>query len=267
MGLGGELILRTAVGTVLGIALNSFLSSIGRDVLKPILSRKEVDKLEKQVEKAKTAHLDQEQQLSQSQKQLNALVSKIKNKENDSKMLSQKTLFIQQSNEKLESRIESSVFKIAETDKNISKFQAEVKAEAEILDIYNAEMQEAFDELEIIRKKHGDLKSELENYIQQQKQLNNRIVDAEKQIAVNNSQQDNLRKQIQQLNERLDQRSIEIQAVQSASNELLTEIESQAKLIKELKETENKRQVDVKAKYDTLTKKIEIQDIEVVNVE
>jgi hypothetical protein len=31
--------------------------------------------------------------------------------------------------------------------------------------------------------------------------------------------------------------------------------------------TENKRQVDVKAKYDTLTKKIEIQDIEVVNVE
>ena len=31
--------------------------------------------------------------------------------------------------------------------------------------------------------------------------------------------------------------------------------------------TENKRQVDVKAKYDTLTKKIEIQDIEVVDVE
>jgi large-conductance mechanosensitive channel len=48
MGLGGELILRTAVGTVLGIALNSFLSSVGRDVIKPIFSRKEFDKLEKQ---------------------------------------------------------------------------------------------------------------------------------------------------------------------------------------------------------------------------
>jgi len=30
---------------------------------------------------------------------------------------------------------------------------------------------------------------------------------------------------------------------------------------------ENKKQVDVKAKYDTLTKKIEIQDIEVVSEE
>lgn len=30
---------------------------------------------------------------------------------------------------------------------------------------------------------------------------------------------------------------------------------------------ENKKQVDVKAKYDTLTKKIEIQDIEVVDGE
>jgi large-conductance mechanosensitive channel len=48
MGLGGELILRTAVGTVLGIALNSFLSSVGRDVIKPIFSRKEFDKLEKE---------------------------------------------------------------------------------------------------------------------------------------------------------------------------------------------------------------------------
>jgi chromosome segregation protein len=209
------------------------------------LSEKEVDKLEKQVEKAKTAHLDQEQQLSQSQKQLNALVSKIKNKENDSKMLSQKTLFIQQSNEKLESRIESSVFKIAETDKNISKFQAEVKAEAEILDIYNAEMQEAFDELENIRKKHGDLKSELETYIQQQKQLNNRIVDAEKQIAVNNSQQDNFRRQIQQLSERLEQRTVEIQSVQTASSELATEMETQFTALKTLKEIEAKRQSDL----------------------
>lgn len=30
---------------------------------------------------------------------------------------------------------------------------------------------------------------------------------------------------------------------------------------------ENKKQVDVKAKYDTTTKKIEIQDIEVIDVE
>ena len=218
------------------------------------LSEKEVEKLEKQVEKAKSAHLDQEQQLSQSQKQLNALVSKIKNKENDSKMLSQKTLFIQQSNEKLESRIEASVLKMAETDKNISKFQAEVKAEEEILEIYSAEMQEAFDELEKIRKKHGDLKSELENYIQQQKQLNNRIVDAEKQIAVNNSQQENLRRQIQQLNERLEQRTVEIQAVQSASNELANEIEIQSKSIAALKDIENKRLSDLQKAEQALEK-------------
>jgi len=48
MGLGAELIVRTAVGTVLGISLNSFLSSLGRDILKPIVSRKGFNELENQ---------------------------------------------------------------------------------------------------------------------------------------------------------------------------------------------------------------------------
>jgi large-conductance mechanosensitive channel len=43
-----EIIIRTVVGTVLGLALNSFLASIGSDVLKPIFSRKSFDKLEKE---------------------------------------------------------------------------------------------------------------------------------------------------------------------------------------------------------------------------
>jgi hypothetical protein len=43
-----EIIIRTIVGTVLGLALNSFLSSIGTDILKPIFSRKSFDKLEKE---------------------------------------------------------------------------------------------------------------------------------------------------------------------------------------------------------------------------
>lgn len=46
MGLSEEIIVRTAVGTVLGLALNSFLSSLGRDVFKPIVSRKAFNKLE-----------------------------------------------------------------------------------------------------------------------------------------------------------------------------------------------------------------------------
>jgi large-conductance mechanosensitive channel len=48
MALGPEIIVRTAVGTVLGLALNSFFASIGNDVLKPIFSKKSFDKLEHQ---------------------------------------------------------------------------------------------------------------------------------------------------------------------------------------------------------------------------
>jgi large-conductance mechanosensitive channel len=48
MGFGEELIIRTAVGTVLGLALNSFLSSFGRDVIKPIISRKGIKNLERE---------------------------------------------------------------------------------------------------------------------------------------------------------------------------------------------------------------------------
>lgn len=43
-----ELIVRTMVGTVLGLALSNFMTSLGKDVLKPILSRKSVDNLEKE---------------------------------------------------------------------------------------------------------------------------------------------------------------------------------------------------------------------------
>jgi hypothetical protein len=46
MALGLELILRSTAGTVLGLALNSFLASLGKDVLKPIFSQKSFDKLE-----------------------------------------------------------------------------------------------------------------------------------------------------------------------------------------------------------------------------
>ena len=46
MALGPEIIVRTAVGTVLGLALNSFFASIGSDILKPIFSKKSFDKLE-----------------------------------------------------------------------------------------------------------------------------------------------------------------------------------------------------------------------------
>jgi chromosome segregation protein len=217
-------------------------------------SEKQVSILEKEVDKAKSSHLEQEQQLSLAQKQLNSLVGRIKNKENDSKMLSQKTLFIQQNNEKLENRIESANLKLAETEKDISKFQHEVTSEEEILEIYNAELQEAFDELEKIRKKHGDLKSELDNYLQQQKQLNNRIVDAEKQIAVNQSQQENFRKQLQQLNERLEQRRAEMEVVLSQSKQIETELYVQQNLLKELKDAENKRQADLQGAEEALEK-------------
>jgi large-conductance mechanosensitive channel len=46
MALSTEIIVRTAVGTVLGLSLNSFFASFGKDVMKPIFSRKSFDKLE-----------------------------------------------------------------------------------------------------------------------------------------------------------------------------------------------------------------------------
>jgi large-conductance mechanosensitive channel len=48
MALGAELIIRTAVGTVLGLTLNSFLGSLSSDVIKPLFSKKSFDELEKE---------------------------------------------------------------------------------------------------------------------------------------------------------------------------------------------------------------------------
>ena len=226
-------------------------------------AEKALETLEKKVELGKSQHLDKEQRLAFLQKKLNNHIGKIKGRENDQKILSQKTLFIQQNNEKLETRIEGTLFKIAETGKDIEKYQDQVNSEQTILDIFASEMQEAYDKLEQIRKKHGDLKTELDSFLQQQKTLNNKIVDSEKQIAILQSQQENLRNQIKQLEERLTQRSLEIEEVILQSKQVLTEQHVQEQLLNNLKEAETKRQADlqqVETNLEGCTEKLQQQN-------
>jgi chromosome segregation protein len=204
-------------------------------------AEKNVEILERKVEKSKSSNLEQEQNLTLAQRNLNNLIGRIKNKENDQKMLSQKNLFIQQNNEKLEGRIENLSTRLSESDKDISKFEDSVKTEEQVLNIYASEMHEAQDKLEEIRKKHSDIKIELDAYLQQQKNLNNKVVDAEKQIAVNQSQLDNLVKQLSAIKERIEQRSLEINQVIESFNDNNVEVEKQKTLVNELKDLEKQR--------------------------
>lgn len=224
------------------------------------LSEKALQAMEQKVESEKSQHLDKEQRLAFLQKKLNNHIGKIKGRENDQKILSQKTLFIQQNNDKLETRIDGTLTKISEMEKDVEKYSDQVHAEQTVLDIFSGEMQEAYDKLEEIRKKHGDLKAELDSYLQQQKTLNNKIVDSEKQIAILQSQQENLRTQIRQLDERLATRSHEMEAVLQQSKQVLTEQHVQEQLLQGLKEAENKRQSDlqqVETQLEACTEKLQ----------
>lgn len=204
-------------------------------------AEKNVEILERKVEKSKSSNLEQEQNLTLAQRNLNNLIGRIKNKENDQKMLSQKNLFIQQNNEKLEGRIDNLSTRLSESDKDISKFEDSVITEEQVLNIYASEMNEAQDKLEEIRKKHSDIKIELNAYLQQQKNLNNKVVDAEKQIAVNQSQLDNLVKQLSAIRERIEQRSLEIHQVIESFNDNNAEVEKQKLLVENLKNLEKQR--------------------------
>jgi chromosome segregation protein len=209
------------------------------------LLEKKVTELEEKVQSSKNAHIDKEQLLEQAKRKLGKIVSDIKNKENDQKIRSQKTLFIQQNNEKLESRIDNAGLKLAEAEKDIEKYQGQLTTEQSVLEILSNEMTEAYDKLETIRKKHADLKAELDNFLNEQKVMNNRIVDAEKQMAVNNSQQDNLKIQSRQIDERVEGRQTEMQEVLNESKKTETEIHVQEELLKQLKLAEEKRQADL----------------------
>ena len=214
----------------------------------------EVIQLEKRVEREKNGNVEKEKALADAQKQLNSLVGKIKGKENDKKILTQKSLFLQQNNEKLDERIASNRKRIAETEQNIELQSEQLDEQYKLGKELSSQLAEAKEILEKIRNKHGNVKKELEAFLVEQKTLNNALFEQEKKAAVLQNQEESASKSIERLERVLEQRTSEVAGITAQASQLATAQQEQETTLeglraaealrkKQLEETEQKLEV------------------------
>jgi chromosome segregation protein len=174
---------------------------------------KEIKRLEAELEGNKEANLDKEHHLASCQKKLNSITGKIKGKENDKKILTQKTLFLEQNNEKLDERILANHKKLLQTEIEIENQSEKLDEEYKIGKELTSQLQEAKEALEQIRGQHGNTKRELQEFEEEQKGLNKSVFEQEKQLAVLENQAQSSHRGIRQLEKRLEQREADVDGV------------------------------------------------------
>lgn len=207
---------------------------------------------ESKLEKRKAANEQVEQQLGESQKELQRLIGKIKGKENDKKMLQQKTLFLQQNNEQLDERMAQNRHKVKETTERIERYSDQLD-EAHLLGrTLSADLQEAQQALEQIRSQHGATKKELEGFLGKQSKLSNAVFEQEKRLAILQNESKAAEQNLSRLKERLAERQKEVAVVAEQAAQLKATQSTQEKELETLKQLEQARQETLEEKTQAL---------------
>lgn len=204
-----------------------------------------ITQAEAALEKEKAAHIDKEKNLSDKQRELNSLVGRIRGKENDKRMMEQKTQFIEQNKKTLAEQIMTVKVRLEQLEGDIDFYTTELNSErrkeAKLEEILTA----ADDKLKSIRENHGTMKSEMETKLAVQQNIEREITELDKTRAINLNQIDNLQKDIERRIADVVQRRSETENVKT----LLVDSEAREKsintIIKELEDKENTRKTDV----------------------
>ncbi|MEM7104101.1 MAG: chromosome segregation protein SMC [Bacteroidota bacterium] len=204
-----------------------------------------IQKLEASLEKQKKDNLEMEKALSDRQKTLNSLIGKIRSKENDKKVMAQKVIFIQQNQTNLFDQIELAKENQKQTEKDIIHYKDEITNEKIIEEQLEAQLEEANKVLTAIRENHGVMKSELEEFIQEQQQQERKIFELEKQLAINQTQKENLKLEVQKNNQDIADRSEEVKTLKSRLDAQEDVRVQKKELVEQLYEKEVLRKQDI----------------------
>lgn len=171
------------------------------------------NQLEATLEQERKQHLDKEKALSQRQRDLNALVGKIRSLENDRRMLEQKKQFVDQNREKLESEIRQADQRIQQWEEEIAQYREDLTLEKRIEARLEQELDQTESELEKIRSSHGELKADLDQVVSRQQALERDLYDLEKRRAVNGNQVESNRQEVARHREEIGHRTEEVKSL------------------------------------------------------
>jgi chromosome segregation protein len=153
-----------------------------------------IQKEESTLEQLKKTHLDKEIWLSEHQKDLNEVISNLRNLENEKKLTIQRQQFISENEKKLESEISRAEDLLSTLKEEIIEVNIELNLEKRVSFRLEQELDSAQKELDEIKNNHSDAKSLMDNILLEQNKYEKSVVDLEKLKAVNQSQIDNLSK-------------------------------------------------------------------------
>ncbi len=202
-------------------------------------------KLEAQLEAVRAGSLDEEKALSDKQKHLNDLVGNIRSKENDKKVFSQKIQFIKQNEASLFNQIETAQGNLAQVEKDIIYYRGEINQEKDIEERLEAQLKEAQDALDGIKGNHGTLKSDLDEFMNAQQDLERQVFEIEKRIAINASQKENLEREIVHNNEEIERRQKEVGTLRARFDELSKAQNEKNAYVLQLEDDETNRKIKI----------------------
>jgi chromosome segregation protein len=153
--------------------------------------------IEVEIEKLKKNNIENEQLLSERQREMNTLVGQIRNAENDKRMAQQRLEFIEQNKQTLSNSFAQLNERIQYLQRDIEEYSTEVNEEKRVEARLELELETVQSELETIRASHATLKTELDSGSTESNQLEKLIIEKQTQKAINNNQIANLKGELE----------------------------------------------------------------------
>ncbi|MCF8244390.1 MAG: chromosome segregation protein SMC [Saprospiraceae bacterium] len=216
--------------------------------------------MEAGLEQQRKSNLDQEQALSERQREMNQLVGKIRDMENEKRVLEQRITFVEQNKTKSQEAILIAKSRISTLEEEIAGYRETLTEDRRLEGKLEQQLEAAEKRLSDIRQSHGEMKAGLDAIMQNQQQVERELYELEKSKAVNTNQIENLRHDIAHGEEEVKNRTTETESLRSKIKELEKEEAERRASVEALEQTEEKRREAIaegETKLDDLKSRVQ----------
>ena len=222
----------------------------------------EVDQVQlvAQLEQERKANIDTEQDLSAKQKEVNELVGRIRDMENEKRVFEERINFIEQNKSKASAQILIAKSRIENLELEIEDYRQTVNEDKRLEGKLEDELGAAEEKLNKIKDGHGTLKAELDEIMSKQQAVERALFELEKQKAVNSNQIENLKRDIEHSEDEVKNKGNENATLKHNIGQLEEEEKALSTALTDIQEAEEKRQKALEEgeeKVDALTSKVQ----------
>jgi chromosome segregation protein len=190
------------------------------------------------LEKEKLDNVDKEKALMEIQKQLNALVSGVSERENERNLLNSQLKFSRDKMDNAEKLIIEAKDQSEKLKLGIERLELDTNSETSVLDMKKSELAVLDKDLQDIRQKHASTKDSLTSEQKNFTEKERHIFELEKKLAVNRSSNESLQRDLFHSEEDTTLKRKELETLQLQLDEIKTEKETSEKKLAKLQEEE-----------------------------